>query len=1019
MQGIKEIGMSDTQYIELWSSLSEKSRQIETGLDALTRKRTGSYYTDLKLTDVMMSELVEHLKVANPKKELYEYRFLEPCVGAGNFVFSYIEAIRTTGLDKETAKIMLDNIYVADVNIDALNGYRESLKKIAALFWDIELQEDYFEQHMGMGLLVDVTAAELNYININEVFSKEIVGTGFDIVATNPPYKNLKAERGHYSCDEEYDRDKDKYSAISKIVAKRFNYSTDGVLNLYKLFVEEIIDRYANGTGFISLLIPASIMSDKTCMKLRTHMLKDNKMISVKVIGEGSGFIDAQQALSAILLQKSGKTDKVAVVKDYCNSPDDIAEVAIKDIMNDNTGNAIVAVSSKEYRVLRKLRQFPVVKELPFVNNLRGELDLTANKRNIVAVDTGYPLVRGRNIGYYNLLTPSENEYVTEEFVNTTKKKCYIEHERIICQQIANMNKERRVTFALIPRNYVLGNSCNFVSVSENLYGIDIYTLLGLFNTKIINWLFKLTSSNNHVNNYEIDCFPIPIDAQELKRISTLAKLFLDTQDDAIIEEIEQLAYRAYGITISMEDQRMGEKQCIQDYTNAIKHLLPHITSEDVLSILNGKLKIEGFISGLSKFDSSVAKGITSKYMALFRGLLLNHTTFKLSDLDLEMIKAVPQGGSWKDIPMETVEKSKRLKRITQTGGRTTLYGRIDYNKPSYTITTYFNRPGNGTYVHPVHERVLTVREAARFQAFKDDYYFFGNKTQHLKQVGNAVPTLLAYQIAREIKRKTGCSKSIDLFCGAGGMTAGFKAAGIQSLLSNDIEESACITLKINNPEINVLCGDITKAETKDAIERAALDGGADIICGGPPCQGFSMAGFRAENDPRNQLFREFVDVVKRVNPKVIVFENVEGLLSYQGGKTYREVHALFTELGYNTEGRTLMASDYAIPQKRKRVIIICTRNDMDVDPRELFPKPITVEEFNQVTARETIADLENVPCDDTAKYVEGDGSDILEFFKGHITYEEYVTLKIPDSEVSEKEQVEERYEQLSFVDLL
>ena len=83
------------------------------------------------------------------------------------------------------------------------------------------------------------------------------------------------------------------------------------------------------------------------------------------------------------------------------------------------------------------------------------------------------------------------------------------------------------------------------------------------------------------------------------------------------------------------------------------------------------------------------------------------------------------------------------------------------------------------------------------------------------------------------------------------------------------------------------------------------------------------MAGFRSEDDPRNQLFREFVDIVKRVSPKVIVFENVEGLLSYQGGKTYREVHTLFTELGYNTEGRILMASDYAVPQKRKRVIII------------------------------------------------------------------------------------------------
>lgn len=1011
--------MSDTQHKELWSSLSSKSRYIETGMDALTRKRTGSYYTDLRLTDVMMAELVEHLKSTNSSKKLYEYRFLEPCVGAGNFVFSYIEAVRATGLDKESAKIMLENIYVADVNTDALNGYKESLKEMAALFWGIELQEEYFEQHMGTGLLVDVTATELNYISLEEVFSEEIVGSGFDIVATNPPYKNLKAERGHYSSDEEYDRDKDKYSVISKVVSKRFKYSTDGVLNLYKLFVEEIIDRYANETAFVSLLIPASIMSDKTCAKLRTHMLTDNKMISVKVIGEGSWFIDAQQALSAILLQKSARTDKVAVVKDYCNNPDDVAEVSVKDILNENTGNAIVAVTSKEYRVLRKLRQFPVVKELPFVNNLRGELDLTANKRHIVTTDTGYPLVRGRNIGYYGLLATSEKEFVAEEFVNATKKKCYIETERIICQQIANMNKDRRVTFALAPKNYVLGNSCNFISVSENSYGIDIYTLLGLFNTKLINWLFKLTSSNNHVNNYEIDCFPIPVDAPELQRISALAKMFLDTQEDAILEEIEQLAYQAYGITSSTGEQKMDERQCIQAYIDAINHVLPQITTQEATSLLKGELKIEEFTTGLCKFDTSVVQGITSKYRTLFQGLLLNHTTFKLSDLDLEMIKAVPPGGSWKDIPMETVEKSKRLKRITQTGGRTTLYGRIDYNKPSYTITTYFNRPGNGTYVHPVHERVLTVREAARFQAFKDDYYFFGNKTQHLKQVGNAVPTLLAYQIAREIKRKTGCSKSIDLFCGAGGMTAGFKAAGIHSLLSNDIEESACVTLKVNNPEINVLCGDITKTETKDAIEKAALEGGADIICGGPPCQGFSMAGFRADDDPRNQLFREFVDIVKRVNPKVIVFENVEGLLSYQGGKTYREVHALFSELGYNTEGRTLMASDYAVPQKRKRVIIICTRNDINVTPGELFPTPITVEESNQVTARETIADLETVPCDDTAKYVDGVSSDILEFFKGNITYEEYVELKTPTSESTENKIPEEHYEQLSLVDIL
>ncbi len=432
----------------------------------------------------------------------------------------------------------------------------------------------------------------------------------------------------------------------------------------------------------------------------------------------------------------------------------------------------------------------------------------------------------------------------------------------------------------------------------------------------------------------------------------------------------------------------------VRMYLQNIRYLLPEMSSEVAEKILSQEISVESYIGDLNKFEYNVAKGITEKYVKILNGIILNHTTFKLSDLDLEMIKAVPPGGSWKDIPKETVAKSKRLQRITQTGGRTTLYGRIDYDKPSYTITTYFNRPGNGTYVHPVHERVLSVREAARFQTFRDDYYFYGNQSQVLKQVGNAVPTLLAYQIGKTIKEKTGCSKSIDLFCGAGGMTAGFKAAGIHSVMSNDIEQSACTTLKINNPEIPVLCGDITQSEVKDALVQAAKRHGADIICGGPPCQGFSMAGFRAEDDPRNQLFRDFVDVVERVCPKVIVFENVEGLLSYQKGKTYQEVHTLFAELGYDTEGRTLMASDYAVPQKRKRVIIICTQKKLGIPAAELFPPELTTDEKHQITARETIYDLEMVACSKDAVYktsMANQESVICQFFKRKISYEDYV----------------------------
>ena len=1005
---------------EIWDSLRKRSRDIEQNMNPLKRKRTGSYYTDLELTDKMMAELVFHLS-KGPKK-LCDYRFLEPCVGAGNFVFSYIDAVDNQGITKDEAEKLINNIYVADINFAALNMYKKSLREIVRQKWGFELSDDYFSNHVGTGLLIDVMSAEPTYISIQNVFPNEIVKDGFDVVATNPPYKNLKAEHGHYDSDDEYEKDKIRYNIISKLVKSRFNYSTSGSLNLYKIFVEEILDQYTNKNGYVSLLIPATILSDKTCTGLRTHLLKENQLLSVKFISEKNNYIDAQQALSAVLLHKGNETQNVNITKDYCNAPDMTVNVNINDILNKNTGNAIFAVSNDEYIKLKKLRAFPTVKDLGFINNLRGELDLTLNKEYISSEETSYPLIRGRNIGYYELISAKDDGFVNPRFIDKTQKKRYIFQERIACQQISNIHRDRRVKFSVIPSKCVLGNSCNFISVDDNEYGIDLYTILGLFNTKIINDFFKLTSSNNHINNYEIDGFPVPIGAPELNDISALTKLYLQSPDEGLLNKIEKLSRYAYGIESRKQENDMDftKKKITLDFYHDLKYLIPHITEEEIKAILKHEQCIEQLLGSLNEFNAEAVKALIKKYVALYDGKVLNHNSFKLSTLDLEMISAVPQGGNWKNIPQETVEKSKRLKKITQTGGRTTLYGRIDYNKPSYTITTYFNRPGNGTYIHTVHQRVLSVREAARFQTFRDDYYFYGNKTQLLKQVGNAVPTLLAYQIGKRIKKVTGCSKSIDLFCGAGGMTAGFKAAGIQSLLSNDIEKSACITLKINNPEIPVLCGDITTDETKKSIEKIAKKGGADIICGGPPCQGFSMAGYRASDDPRNLLFKEFVEIVKQVNPKVIVFENVEGILSYQQGRTYREVHSLFSELGYATEGRKLLASEYGVPQKRKRVIIICTRKDLNILPANLYPEPLTVEENQQITAKETISDLENVPCDENAKYSKASVescSAILKFLLGKYSYGQYVdaisTKKIKASQRHLKN--EPIYEQTSL----
>lgn len=986
---------SDSRTV-LWEKIRKQSKSVEVQMDPLERKRTGSYFTSLDLTDEMMKDLV--LRINDTGKKIWELRFLEPCVGTGNFVFSYLKEISNLNLDKEKMEVLINNIYVADINKNALNQYKEILTEFVKLYFNIEINDSYFETHIGSGLLIDLGADIPKYIKIEDVFSEEIISRGFDIVVTNPPYKNLKAEKSQYSTNEDFNDDKEKYAVITKLVNKTFTYSTDGVLNLYKVFVEEIIDNYTNKEGFINLLIPASILSDKTCSKLRTHMLLDNNILSVKLIGEGSGYIDAQQALCDITIKKGTRTKIISVTKDHHNNPNQVTDIHIDDILNKDNGNAIFAINNQEYLMLKQLRKFPIIKELEFIVNSRGELDLTSNKNSIVLENTEYPLLRGKNIKYYEVVDLGSGEYVNKEFVNNSKKNKYIKKERIICQQVVNMNKERRVTFAYVEPNYVLGNSCNFISVDENKYGIDLYAILGLLNTTIINWFFKLTSSNNHVNNYEIDCFPIPINSPLLKEISKLAKEYLKCKDKSLLELIEEYAYQAYEIRKIEDDIEIQEaSKLAKDYYNAIKCIIPSISLELAVSILNGESSLEAVVlqSGvdLDKTSRTIGDGITTKYMKLKKGEILNHTTFKLSELDLEMIRSVPPGGNWKNIPMETVEKSKRLKKITETGGRTTLYGRIDYEKPSYTITTYFNRPGNGTYVHPVHDRVLSVREAARFQSFKDDYFFFGNKTQTLKQVGNAVPTLLAYQIAKNIVEKCNCTKSLDLFCGAGGMTAGFKEAGIHSILSNDIEESACITLKINNPEIEVFCGDITEASSKDYIVKKSLEGAVDIICGGPPCQGFSMAGFRFIDDPRNQLFKEFVEVVSKVKPKVIVFENVEGLLSFQGGAIYKSVLELFSELGYYTEGRVLLTSNYGVPQKRKRVIIICTRKDIGIMPKEIFPSPITENPDKQITAYETIADLESVECADNATYTTVKESAYIRMIKGKDSYFNFINL--------------------------
>jgi len=333
--------------------------------------------------------------------------------------------------------------------------------------------------------------------------------------------------------------------------------------------------------------------------------------------------------------------------------------------------------------------------------------------------------------------------------------------------------------------------------------------------------------------------------------------------------------------------------------------------------------------------------------------MLYNHVTYSLSKLDLKMVESIPQGGNWKDIPCTI--PSKRLEKIRITGGRTTLYGRLRWDKPSYTISTYFNRPGNGSYIHPIENRVLSAREAARIQSFPDSYVFCGSKTSLCKQIGNAVPPLLAYFIAKKIKNTTKTKNVLDLFCGAGGLSKGFEWAGFQIVAANDNFKSACETYKANHKKTILIEGDISNQDTKERLLRAIDNRKIDVIIGGPPCQGFSHAGKRLIDDPRNHLYKEFVELVSRVKPRVILMENVEGILTINHGKTFQSVKESFQKLGYRLHGKKIHSEKFGVPQKRKRVIIIGL---LEGDPTLCYPSDIITEEKFYLNVKTAIDNL-------------------------------------------------------------
>ncbi len=229
---------------------------------------------------------------------------------------------------------------------------------------------------------------------------------------------------------------------------------------------------------------------------------------------------------------------------------------------------------------------------------------------------------------------------------------------------------------------------------------------------------------------------------------------------------------------------------------------------------------------------------------------------------------------------------------------------------------------------------------------------------------------------------------AIDLFCGAGGLSEGFRQAGFHVLAGNDIDESAGETYTATHEEAKFLPGPIEDITAADLLKASGLKAGElDCLIGGPPCQAFSVYNHqRGMHDERSQLFREYLRIVEGLMPNWVVMENVTGITSVGQGAAVQTILKNLKDLGYHVETKILRAEEYGIPQERRRIVFLANRLGRPI----IWPEPSHGENGNPfVTIADAINDLpplENGEDGGVQPYASAPQSDYQRMLRGNST---------------------------------
>ena len=332
------------------------------------------------------------------------------------------------------------------------------------------------------------------------LFAAERETTLYDAIVSNPPYLVLKPS--HNTSDDLADDMRKQVEFYRK--SKLYSFSIEGMLNLYQLSIERML-QMLKSKGELGVICPSTLFADQSATNLRKHLLYHNKVRHITYFPEKAELFEnnVTQATNIFFLQKSGQTDEITIEAN--GKTFNVSLHLIQELFPKNM--EIPLISEKDWSILKKLSCFPPLRTISTIRNRRGELDLTLNSRYITTKPTKHQLIRGKMITDKGI-DRNSTEYVCEDFVYT-KSAEYLKHDcgrvRLIGQNICNIDNRQRLRFAFCEPTDILGNSCNYLSADfETLKKLNI-----LLSSALLNWRFRLTSSNNHINNYELDELPI------------------------------------------------------------------------------------------------------------------------------------------------------------------------------------------------------------------------------------------------------------------------------------------------------------------------------------------------------------------------------------------------------------------------------------------------------------------------------------------------------------------------------